>query len=347
MARLLGIVGAAAIGSCILTASAQRAIDSSKPDPDDPDRVIVVGMVPIPDVGPGAPRFTAQEVRELQQAATRAHNVARGDLRKCGAVMGAGNCNPSAGIMGVLSCEAEAAYKARNLAGKAAQATAVAEDARSRAAQGKATMAEVEVAELARQEAVKKMEKARQDLMESQAQTADMQDFMLKHTAEVRVGDGSKGAAFEKKATIDRLNSEMSMDLTAKSMKREKAGWGLGGATPARPPGLTLEKIRIVRLKDTKGEFLKVSGEIRNASPSGSSEVPGLSVTLTDVKGFPLNTTTVFADGAGKISAGQSRPFQVFVRPAFDGTRNAVVTFASASAPPPRIHTNALICDMK
>ncbi|HVY89370.1 MAG TPA: hypothetical protein VG942_10910 [Hyphomonadaceae bacterium] len=350
MARLCGVAALASALSLGLAASAQQGLDQTtqrSADLNDRDKVVITGMVPIPDVGPGAPRFTSDEVKALEDAASKSLADASSDMAKCGgdpfrAMMA---CKPGGGASGILACEVEAADKAENMAGKAAKATRAAEDVRRRAAAGKATSKEVEDAELARQVAVNKMEKARQKFLEQQAQVADMQDYAIRHgvqlTTPIPLDPDQARRDGEK---IRRINTDLAAELMAKSLKREKAGWGLGVARPSTPPGISLEGIEVRRLEDANGDYIQVAGAMKNANNDAVSELPGLSVTLIDVKGFPLNTITVFADGEGGIPAGQSRPFQLAVRPAPVETQRAIVSFASAATPPPRIHMNGLIC---
>jgi hypothetical protein len=281
------------------------------------ERVVVTGMVPIPDVGEGAPRFTSKDVKAIEEAARDVATDSRQDIQRCKpSGQPAASCNPAGGLQQVLACEAEYATEAANLAGKASSASAAAEDVRRAAAAGQADMKAVEAAELVRQEAVNKMQKARQKLIETQARLADLQVNAM--------------GFFHK-------------DLNALEMKRKKAGWGLGIAKPDVPEGLSLTNIKVTQYEDKKGEFARIQGEIRNGGDK-PARIPGLAATLVDEKGFSLNTTSVSPAKGGTISPGKAKPFSFDMRPAPALTKTAIVTFASNATPEPRLRMNGLIC---
>jgi hypothetical protein len=301
-----------------LTAAAAGAQQAPQQTPvDGGERVIVYGMVPIPDVGEGAPRFTSKDVEVIEKAARDVVTDSSRDMRICQVPAGT-FCKLDGRPQELLACEVEYGAKAANLAGMAVSASAAAEAVRRAAAKGEADMKAVEEAELVRQEAVNKMQEARQKLLEIRARMGDIQKNAM----------GFRG-----------------WDANHQEMKRRKAGWGLGVAVPDVPEGLSIINVKVTQLADTKGkgDFARVQGDIRN-SGAKSAKIPGLAATLIDEKGFPLNTTSVSPSNKGSIPAGKTRPFQFDMRPAPELTKTAIVTFAPEGAPEPRIRMNGILC---
>ena len=306
------------VAALIVVLSAAAANAQQTPVESERERVVITGMVPIPDVGEGAPRFTSKDVEVIEEAARDVAADAQRDMRRCRIqdMTTTTFCKPSGSLQEVIACEIEYATQAANLAGKAADATAAAEDARRAAAAGSLDMKSVEAAELVRQEAVNKMQQARQKLIEAQARMADLQKRQM----------GFQG-----------------WDADHQEMKRKQAGWGLGIAKPDVPDGLSLINIKVNQYEDKKGEFARIQGEIRNSGDK-PVKIPGLAATLLDEKGFPLNTTTVLPANGRRIAPGKASPFSFDMRPVPALTSAAFVTFASDAAPPPRIRMNGALC---
>lgn len=280
------------------------------------DRVVVTGIAPFPDVGEGAPRFTAKDVGTIEKELRDAVTASQADYRTCG-VPANTKCVLNRGIQELLACEIEYGAKAANLAVAAINATEAAEKARRDTAAGKATVPELIDTELARQEAVNEMQKGRQRFLEVQARMADVQ----------RAASGFQGP-----------------DPAHLELKRRQAGWGLGVVQPDIPDGLTITNVRVVQYRDLKkGEFARIEGEIVN-SGAKPAKIPGLSATLVDEKGSPLHTLSVAPAKRGNIAPGKSRAFSFDIKPAPDLAERAVVTFASDVAPPPRIKMNGILC---
>ena len=317
------ILAAAGIGA---TALAQQQPQSTQQAPvNREDRVVITGMVPVPDVGEGAPLFTTLDIKDIEEKARDVAIDSASDYMTCSPgrrVIAPMTCKPNGAITitDLLACEVEYGNKAANLAFMAAKVTAAAEDSRRAAARGEVSVRVVEETELARQEAVNKMNEARQKLLEVQARMADFQNMAMMR------------GHFPDTAQLD-----------AMEMNRKEAGWGLGIAQPDVPEGLSITNIRAVQSKDKKGDFVVVQGEIRNGNAK-SAKIPNLSTTLVDDKGWPLATTSVSPSKKGSIPAGKSYPFAFEVRPAPQMMRNAVVSFAPKRIPPPRIHMNGLLC---
>ena len=322
-----GIAGAcliaamAGIGFASVAFAQQSPAQTQQAPIDTGERVVVTGMVPIPDVGEGAPLFTSLDVEQIEAAVRTIETDARRDMRRCNKpAFGARqivDCKPTGSLNELLACEIEHSNKAANLAFKAARVTATAEDSRRAAARGEADMKAVEDTELARQEAVRNMQNARQQLLETRARLADMLDAKM---------SGAQGR-----------------DPDHEEAQRRKAGWELGIAKPDVPEGLSIQKVQVIERKDKKGAFVLVQGEIHNSNTSAIS-VPGLSATLLDENGFPLQTQAVSPTTKRKIPAGKSHAFGFEIRPAPQMLKTAIVTFVSSAEPPPRINVTGVIC---
>jgi hypothetical protein len=308
-----------------ITAAAAAAAQQAPPQTpvDGGERVIVYGMVPIPDVGEGAPQFTAKDVEAMEEAARKTMADARSDTRKC---IGSGlipnvRATDAPSMVVLLVQEYEAAMKVANLADKAYAATLAAEASRRDAANGAGNMTIVEQRELERQEAVKKLQEGRAELFEAQAMIGDLQDMMLGEHRKVGIGWS---------------------DLDMRALNRKKDGVGLNIGMPNLHPGLDIQNVIASQHKDRKGkDMVVVRGDIVNTGAK-SATIPELFVALVDEQGWTLTNMTVSPPPFQKgIGAGKRKAFQVEVRPAPEALKTAVVTFASKHAIEPRMGVGA------
>ncbi len=303
--HLTGLLAAGVIACA--SAIAQQIEPSSR------DRVVVVGTVPIPDVGEGAPIFTSIDVETIEHAARKTATDARRDFQRCRGerdpVLAVCFPNTDSGLRDMLACEFEYATKAANLANIAAEATRAAEDVRSAAAAGKADTSAVEATELVRQDAVNRMRAAQLKLLEQQGVIGDYQKAAL---------------------------SQGRQSSLALAVERKRAGKGVGAGMPDKPAGLSITNVTALIRIDKKGEFVLVQGRIQNSGPNGAN-VPDLTATLIDERGYPLISTTVSPKPKRSIAATSTQDFAFEVRPAFQATNRAIVTFASKLTPAPRL----------
>jgi hypothetical protein len=324
------------LAASILALTAATAAAQQAPPPADPEfrptqmrlpefdsgeRVIVYGMVPVPDVGEGAPLFTAEDLGKMESETRRVAAETRSDVRKCGGsptgIVFQPGQRPT--LPNLLAQEFEAANRVANAAGKAQQVTERAEQARREAASGSVGMDVVIELELERQTAVNKLQEARAELVEAQAMIGDFQDMSLGQAT--RAGFGVDWG-----------------DLDMRALNRRKEGVGLGLAQPEIPQGLDIQKVAASQHKDKKGrDMVLVRGEIVNNN-KGSKTIPDISVVLVDDRGWVLATSTVSPPPFQKgIGGGKTKPFQVEVRPAPEALKTAVVTFAAKHAAEPRM----------
>jgi len=282
-------------------------------DASEQDRVVIVGTVPIPDVGEGAPRFTSRDVEDIRERAEDTAIQAERDLERCTGTP-RGYLRPRCdhrSFTGLLVCEKEYAIKAGNLAGKAAAATKIAEDVRGAAAAGRADSRAVEAAELNRQEAVNKMQDAREELYETQADIGVWQELLLR----------------------GRKNIEL--DVMAASVQRKRA------KEQGRPAdGLSVVGVEAALLKDGKGPHVLIQGRITNIG-EGPVRVPNLTALLLDERDWVLAKQLVSPTGAPQIASGSSHDFRFTMQPVPDAMKKAVVMIASPSEPPPRYQIGA------
>lgn len=285
------------------------------------DRVVVTGMVPAPDVGPGAPLYKAEDVARIEDAARTTVQKSTNDYHRCNnvhdgrqsarAYVNAGN-TPFPTLPALLAVEVQAGDKVVAASSKAASLTKAAEDVRRAAAAGKADKKAVEAAELKRQDAVNKMDRARLELLEAQAMLADFQQ-----------------------ATLSNHPPDWG-ELRLKAGQRRLANVGLGVATPGKPEGLSIGGVRAVEKADDKGGFVEVYGVIRN-SGSRAADVPNLSGSLIDGRGWVVASMSVVPDRRETIPAGGEHPFGFVMRPAPGELQKAIVTFANPNVPPARL----------
>lgn len=279
------------------------------------DVVVITGIVPVPNVGEGAPLFTLNDVEAIAKTARDASAQAQHDMRRCAGAAAARTyyARGAPTLVNLLAEEQERADRASNLAPQAVAATQAAEDARRGAAAGKVSQAEVEATELKRQDAVNKLETARQKLREAQAMTADYQKLSLSGVKDIDWGL-----------------------LDTYALNRTRAGWGFGLAKVVTPEGLQLVGVNAEKRQDKHGAYVAMFGKIQN-NGAKPMRVPDLTGSVLDVSGWALATTTVSPDARKQIPPGGVYPFGFELRPAPDGLQKAVVTFKSEEAPPTRL----------
>src|SRR5689334_17288503 len=139
------------------------------------NKVRVLGMIPPPDVGQGAPYHSPEEISEIASTAARDATAANSDSRTAGRadacrdsvpdVNTPGNIDPLNRVamnvprlQGLYRDEKSQATRVAQLAAKALEATNKAEDSRRDAAAGDYDKARVEKTELARQKAINELE---------------------------------------------------------------------------------------------------------------------------------------------------------------------------------------------
>lgn len=297
------------------------------PDFDKGETVTITGMVPIPNVGEGAPLFTSLDLKKMADDTQTAIADTRRDMRRCGGSgVGPVIFRPSEkpSLPNLLAQEFEFENSVAAATSRAQQVTERAEGARRGAALGTVSMPEVEAAELDRQAAVMALQKARAQLIEAQAMIGDFQSMMLGETGKFGIEWG---------------------DLDVRALKRKKEGVGLGVAMPEELKTLDIRNVQASQHKDKKGkDIVVVRGEIANNGKM-PSPVPSLSVYLVDERGWVMYASTVESSGAlwRNIGAGKSKGFIVEVRPAPDLLKTAVVTFAAKHAAEPRMRAD-LFC---
>jgi hypothetical protein len=281
-----------------------------------PDRIIVTGMSPIPNVGPGAPRFTSDDLKQLSAEAEKQQKKSIRDLRSCDRSAAVFKPfepgNPS--MPNLLSGEREASRLVGHKAEQAEAVTLLAEASRRDAAVGKVGMDVVEARELERQKAVDELQKARAMLAEMQAMIGQYQ-----HLREMR------------RPSIEWI------DLQVGSMARRRDNVGIGIATPDRTTPLKVANISAQQHANKKGkDVVLVRGDIVN--PGKAVDIPDLSVALIDEQGWVLVTRTV-SPSRKRMSAGATMAFAIDDLPVMESTLRAVVTIAPRSAMNTRLNT--------
>jgi hypothetical protein len=284
------------------------------PDADAKNRVVVGAMIPIPDVGEGAPLFTSSDLGQMQAETQRLVSKSRSDLRRCGALLPPQYEPGHPGITNLVAREYEAGQRVIASAGKAEAATLKAEDARRAAFSGNATKEEVEARELDRQAAIVVLQKARAELVEAQAMIGDAQKMIMSSRP------------------FDWLELRMKED----ARRRDDVGLGVG--KPQDFTGLDIAEVKAQQFKDAKGgqPFVRVSGKIVNSN-NKVIKIPALSVALVDERGWVMGNQTVTPVSKKGIGSNKSEPFQIDVRPAPDLLQTALVTFAPKAQIQPRL----------
>lgn len=282
-----------------------------------PDRVVITGMVPIPDVGPGAPRYTSADIAKIEQQSLDTAFQAYLDYERCSGIPKGypqPPCNESAlyfgEIVGIAACERDYANMAANMAGKAATVTGEAEAVRREAAAGRASASDVEAAELKRQDAVSKMQKAREKLDDARAAMGIAQEMALS-------------------------GPQVGLDFYGEVRSRKKFQ-----NRPGVFPGVRIEGVRTVLQRDKK-ESVLIQGTIRNTTAK-TVEVPGLVAMLFDERDWVVARKSVTPDKKFVVAGNSSKPFGLQIEFAPQAMKRAIVAFAHESEPPPRIGVGAV-----
>jgi hypothetical protein len=318
---------------------AQKQVPLSEQAASPGNRVRVLGMIPPPDVGQGAPYHSPEEIVEIATTAKRDANAANADSRTAGrsdacrdsvADMNTpGNIDPIASripmntprLQGLYRDEKNRATRVAQLAAKALEATNKAEDARRDAADGDYDKARVDKTEIARQKAVNELEKARLKLMETQAAIADY-GYIVRH-------NGGQEVAW--------------IDLDGKAVARRKAGWGLGIPKATKVGGLAVANMKSGEFQDDNGFYILISGVLVNTGTKAET-VPEFVVTILDAKGFPLRNVLGSPQSRSKLPPEGQLPFRYILRPSPEHIGHIRMTFASGKEPPPETPVS-LLCE--
>jgi hypothetical protein len=340
MGRILhsGLRCALLAGVLVLAATAQQQPQQAPVAPNaEGERVTVIGMVPPPDVGNGAPYHSPEDIEAIGQAASREAFEAISDSREAGRSDACRDSVPDMNtrsdrdpldriptniprLQGLYRDERSQAQKVSRLADKAMDATVKAEDARREAAQGANNKSAVEKTELGRQKAVNELEKARFRLMEMQASIADYGDLRMRNSGE----------------TISWS------DLDARALQRRRKGWGLG--VPKAPKlDLNVVNTSASEFVDDRGYFLRLTGVIVNAGDKPAA-IPDFVVSILDDKGFALRNVLGSVPTGIRLPPGGAQPFAYDVRPSPRYVGRIVINFASGAEPPPELPVG-LICE--
>lgn len=329
---------ALAAGVLVCAATAQQAPPQAPAGADTGgERVTVIGMVPPPNVGEGAPYHSPEDIEAIGQAAARVASDAMSDGREAGRsdacrdsvpdMMTSPNRNPLDRVptniprlQGLYRDKKSQAQKISQLAGKALDATEKAEDARRAAAQGASNNNVVEKTELARQKAVNTLEKARLKLMEIEASIADYGDLALRNS----------GQQIEW------------VDLDMRAVQRRRNGWGLGVPKESKLPLAVVNTQASENLGD-KGYYLRLTGVIVNTGDKPLA-VPDFVVSILDERGFPLRNVLASVPSRIRLQPGGVQPFSYDVQPSPRYVGRIVINFASGAEPPPELPVS-LICE--
>jgi hypothetical protein len=284
-------------------------------------------MVPIPDVGEGAPYLTPKELDSIASEAGRNFTEATSNAVRCAdnkAGMGSQHIPIyRATLERVFRSEMEAANRVQSAARRAADATSAAEKARLDAAQGQADAKAVEAAELERQAAVNKLTEAREKLADARDYTATAQDLYLK-------------AAMAGDAKQARLESQITWgELDFQAIQRRNA------AQKVDPDfaRLVLTDIVTERKADRRGEYFHITGVIRN-NRAETATIPALRVAALDIGGWTLAAETARQSAGRRLKPNQSIAFTYDLRPAPQATEFVLVVFATDALPPPRLQVS-------
>lgn len=262
-------------------------------------------MVPVPKVGDGAPMFSSDELAAMGRQARRENNYAReaATLQEC-YIEAYGVPPPEARILGYLEAhQASIQLSAFTQAAQYASQEALA--VRRRAAEGKATQAEVEAAELNRQRAVLRVIVSQNALNEGKAKALDAQQL-----SRDRVHPNSWKAIIEGNAA-----------------DRNAEGGAAWNPVPKEYLDLRIENVKVVSREDPKsGPYLHVTGAIRNTREKRIS-IPPLSISAIDDVGFALVNET--ATARGRIAPGEAAPFAYQLRPVPPRAKTVAVTFGN------------------
>jgi hypothetical protein len=326
-----------AAGVLVAAATAQQAPPQQAPADSDAlgERVTVIGMVPPPDVGEGAPYHAPEEIAAIGQAAARDASEAIAEGRTAGRSNECRDSVPDINttsdrnpldrvpaniprLQGLYRDKKSQAQKVSQLAGKAEDATEQAEDARRDAAQGANNKSIVEKTELARQKAVNALEKARLKLMQIEASIADYGDLTLRN----------RGQQIEW------------ADLDMRYVQRRQDGWGLGVPKESKLP-LSVVNMQASEYRGDKGYYLRLTGVIVNIGDKPLA-VPDFVVSVLDEKGFPLRNVMASVPSRIQLPPGGVQPFSYDVQPSPRNVGRIVINFASGSEPPPELPVSLL-----
>lgn len=324
MKRAMRSIGLA----CLVAALAASAADAQKAPAEIPqtevngrDRVVITGMVPVPDVGRGAPLLTSRDVEAIEETARQAKGDAERDFRRCSNQPFVPIYDPSSfSLANLLAGEYEASKRMITAADRARATTEKAEAARQDAAAGYVDMKVVNDTELARQEAVMKLQEARAGLAEMQAMIGDFQDMALGQRGRFMSGG---------------------VEFLERAMRRQKENVGIGVAKSANVPGLDIRNVRARQVTDRKGkDLVLVEGDLFNLGDK-AVKIPALSAALIDDRGWVLTNTTVEPAQKKSLPAGKTQAFRIEMRPAPELLKAAVVTIAAETHAEPRLGVGA------
>jgi hypothetical protein len=342
-AYLRGMARALAMTSCALLApgpAAGRAQDPAQEPTVAP--LVITPMVPVPQVGEGAPLYSLPELRAMQSEAQRQVAESRDAIRRCtpnarlaipplrgdmtvaeldniaaAAAKNGGRIllpRPLTGPGGVpdireaYASEGAAARLAQGMVIDAEKATLAAEQTRRAAATGGATAKAVEDAELVRQKAVNRLMTARAVFLEFQAQTKAVQRVL-------------------RAMGTDPTSPPLPTDVFLNPDQRYQNGMPQI-TVPKEYADLSLQKVVVRERQGKDGPFLLVTGEIHNTRARAIG-TPPLSVTVLDRFGSPLKTDIAQPVRAPRIKPGEFSPFAYEVRPPPRDASTVVVTFGT------------------
>jgi hypothetical protein len=339
----------------MLVASAQQQPAGQQPAPvqqpplgqqpaapvqDGGERVTVIGIVPVPDVGEGAPYLTVEDLSAIESQTRRNASTAQSDARAFRTCRLKGDPLESRlsylypSLEALLDEEVSAGNRVAIQAGRAQEATKAAEQARLDAAGGKADLRTVEAAELARQAAIGKLDEARIKYLEAGAAVADFQD--LERRGRVVISAGSSSGA---PSGVPIMWS----DLDTRAKRRRDAGWWLGIPVPEPEDGLHIQGIEAHERTEKGRPFVEITGQIRN-DLDRAAPVPELVVSAIDSKGFVLTAQPVSTGSGARIPARAARNFAFELRPSPEAISKVTVSFSSKIAPPPRMRIEQPDC---
>ncbi len=301
----LALMSAAAGGLGATSVSAQQPSGDAATTVD--PLVIHGSGVPVPTVGKGAPIFTPEEIHQQGFKARDLRSTfedGRATIYDCyEALYGT---PPNVERMIGYEDGADAARRVSTWSRNAEDTTIAAQNVRIAAASGAASQADVEKAELARQDAVTEMLKAQMDLDEALQKAIDIQE-LVKEGADITTWNGVIFSNAAERA--DRKNA----------------------LVPKEFEDLKLHDVRAVERHDDKGDaYLFVTGSIENTRNKRIA-IPPLSFTAVDQFGYPLMAET--GEGRGRIDPGKSQAFTYSLKPSPIHTVRVVVTFAGMKRP--------------
>ena len=200
----------------------------------------------------------------------------------------------------------EAARRLSVAAGDAVKATEAMEALQSGVQAGRATQAQLDVAELARQAAVKRMERANSEVEEAKRKIIDVQYLAQTQTP------------------IQSWSGVMSANAAERASRRNPL-------VPRAVEDMALTEVRTVLRGEGAAAFLVVSGKITNNGRS-RSDIPALTFTAQDGSGRALKSDSVSAPG--KIEPGASTTFSYSFKPGLAGAARVSVTFEAMNRQP-------------